>query len=190
MADHGIMMTDPMMRSTLTGDKDVTRRISDRWARARVGDRLWFREVWAPCPDTPEWNGRKAFYRADGRPPYGGLSVDKWRSSMVMPRVVCRATGIITSIGQVRLQDIDEADALREGMGALTWDDVVALKGERKAVAAMKELTGGVAWRLQSAVIMFKTRTVVERFQLVFELLNPGQWAANPLVWRVEWRRE
>ena len=191
MADHGCLMTDPMMRAVLSGDKTVTRRIGNAWARARVGDRLWFREVWKP-DESPD--GQAGYlYRCDGafnltNGRYGsyaewkrlrdGKNDRSWQSSMIMPRSVCRATGIITSIGQVPLQDIDEADALREGMETVKYSDILALRGK----APINEL--------RDIADLWRPLDPVERFMVIFDILNPGQWQLNPLVWRVEWERE
>lgn len=189
-ADHGIIMSDPMMRAVLAGEKTVTRRTSNMWARAREGDRLWFREVWKPEELGSGLDGYR--YRCDGAfvaiadteesadrwSELRSKKSDVWRSSLFMPRSVCRATGIVTSIRQEPLQDITENDARREGMAGLTWADVAALKGERKALALCGVgFLGGVSCR--------------QKFQIVFRLLSNSEvWQQNPLVWRVEWERE
>lgn len=81
--------------------KRVTRRKSPTWARLRVGDHLWVREVWAygatdeggiyyrSDDGADDWSASdKLFYLQDGR----------WRSSMVMPR---RASRIVVPVVSV-----------------------------------------------------------------------------------------
>lgn len=65
---------------------------------ARKGDRLWVREAWAPTPGRQFGHRAIAYYAADGRPPYGGLSVDRWRSSQQMPRWASRLTLVVTGV--------------------------------------------------------------------------------------------
>ena len=81
------------------------------------------------------------------------------RPAIFMPRAASRITLEITSVRVERLQDISEADAKAEG---------VALKNSPAA---------------------FLT-SYVRGFRDLWESINgPGSWAANPWVWRVEFRR-
>lgn len=214
MREIGCLMTDPMQRANLSGDKDVTRRIGKTWARARVGDRLWFREVWKYW-DWTEDGYPFIKYRCDGTERcidvidndadserfmdhWFALSEKgipardtAWRSSLLMPRSVCRATGIITDIRQVPLQDITEEDALREGMGTLTWADVVELAGLRKALALMATATDGLVRDEATAMRYHNEASMRDRFWLGFSLIHsPEIWHENRPLWRVEWRRE
>lgn len=71
--------------------KRVTRRKSAIWARLRVGDHLWVREVWAP---GYEESGSDLRYRATG----DESPDDRWRSSMVMPRRAARIVVPVVSV--------------------------------------------------------------------------------------------
>jgi hypothetical protein len=52
---------------------------------------------------------------------YGGRCgvVDKWRSSMFMPKWACRRKHILTNIRCERVQNITEEDAIKEGVGII-----------------------------------------------------------------------
>lgn len=127
------------------------------------GDRLWVRETWAPNEMTV---GESTLYAADGRPPYGNLSVSRWRPSIHMPRGLSRITLEVTAVRVERLQAISEEDAKAEG---------VDLKPE--------------AWpdSPQAMPISLKPRFA---FELLWKSINgDASWAANPWVWVVEFKR-
>lgn len=84
------------------------------------GDRLWVRETWfSSTPKTPSRVRYAAddlirledglFARAVCKPP-------KWRPSIFMPRWASRITLEIVAVRVERLQDISDADAIREGI--------------------------------------------------------------------------
>jgi len=93
------------------------------------GDRLWVREACAtwgcgpekpdvPYPvayaaDDPEWSAIKADAREAG-----GWKI---RSPIHMPRWASRLTLTVTEVRVQRLQDISEADAKAEGIGAFEY---------------------------------------------------------------------
>lgn len=103
-----------------------------------VGDHLWVREAFARHPLSG-----KTIYRADGEEcPYGdGFDwKPKWTPSIHMPRELSRITLEITQIGVFPLQDMDDAEALLEGMPgegnesprkrfAALWDAMYAKHG-------------------------------------------------------------
>lgn len=115
MKEHGMMMKSFLMPMVMDGSKWKSRRLGERWKRVKVGELVWMREAWAPCPDVPAWNGRKAFYCADGRPPYGGLNVTRWTPAVHMPRSVCRFVGEVVGVRQEHLQDITEGTRKQRG---------------------------------------------------------------------------
>ena len=96
----------------------------------RPGDRLWIKETWS---SLPQWDHVKpskltdeqlksVHYHADGK--QGG----KTRSSLFMPRRASRISLEIIDVRKERLQAIDHADALAEGMaGADAVDDYARL---------------------------------------------------------------
>lgn len=85
------------------------------------------------------------------------------RPAIFMPRAACRITLEITSVRVERLQDINEADALAEGVdewacGAMSRD------GQRDYPP-------------------------VEKYRLLWEQINgPGSWDANPFIWVIDFK--
>lgn len=97
--------------------------------RARRGSRLWVKETFCAHPDhadaltMPEYEGGKnpahLLYRADVRGnQIDGFDADllKWRPSIFMPRWASRLTLEVLGVRAERLQDIDEEDAVAEGV--------------------------------------------------------------------------
>ena len=89
----------------------------------RRGDRLWVRETWRVFGGREyEYQREPAsvIYRADPEATDGG----EWRPSIFMPRWASRITLEVVSIRVERLQEIDDAEAIREGVrgGSLTSD--------------------------------------------------------------------
>jgi len=97
------------------------------------GDRLWVRETWAAgaCADelspselyAPTWlrdNGG-LWYQAGPDPDRVGLVSrrGRWRPSIHMPRWTSRITLEITATRCERLQEIDDHDAMREGVSPM-----------------------------------------------------------------------
>lgn len=79
------------------------------------GDRLWVRETWADnIPGCP--NG--ITYRADHIDPKGDGPANpiKWRPSIHMPKKAARIWLEVTNVRVERLQEINNADRLKEGI--------------------------------------------------------------------------
>lgn len=202
MKEHGLLACGPMVRGFLDGSKTETRRTSSRWARAQPGDRLWVKEAWRRRVVDPSGSGTilpGVVYRADGttrlRP---DADFDEardrrgvWRSGMLMFR---RDTRIVLELGekrQERLQDIDEAGAVREGMLGVTVDDLVEMaKGSRRKVLEAMGLRRPrtkqppIDQGIADAGHFWVCSPAQLRFRVVFELLNgPEAWERNELVW-------
>ncbi len=125
------------------------------------GDRLWVRETFGHFERNENFApGCEVFYRADGE----SLAVEPWRPSIHMPRWASRITLEVTGVRVERLQDIDLADALAEGIsdtGALILD------------SAGNEQGGPIA-----------------EYAVLWEQINGGgSWEKNPFVWVVTFRR-
>ena len=179
-----------MVRALLAGTKTQTRRVvkpqpthfnpvgvprrviptggpSDviRCPYGQPGDRLWVRETWAygihALAAKRDENG-PFVYAADGTTQ--GRLCDRWRPSIHMPRWASRITLEVTSVRVERLQDIDLADALAEGIsdtGALILD------------SAGNEQGGPIA-----------------EYAVLWEQINgSGSWAANTWVWAIEFNQ-
>lgn len=138
----------------------------------RPGDRLWVRETWAADAQVNAIaprdlsQGEPIFYPADGAVRKTGCSMitqGRARPSIHMPRWACRILLEITDVRVERLQDISRADIRAEGMQCppeLASDDVSP--NYRDWYRA--------AWRQ------------------LWESTG-GDWAANPWVWVVEFKR-
>ena len=126
------------------------------------GDRLWVRETWGPCDGG-------VCYRADEDAGSVALPDDgRWTPSIHMPRWASRITLEITGVRVERLQDISEADAIAEGVPAVS--------------------SGGVTLFTTTGVNCFQAAKGA--YAALWESINgPGSWDANPWVWVVEFRR-
>lgn len=158
------------------------------------GDRLWVRETWryhgwtedgAPwikyaadystrlverIPD--EWSDRLADIWADlsddANMAIDGRAADrKWRPSIFLPRWASRLTLEVVSVRVERLQEIDELDALHEGVQGQAVDGVLDGKPGRYVVGSARD-----------------------EFAALWDSINADRaaWASNPWVWRVEFK--
>ena len=126
------------------------------------GDRLWVREAFEDCESALH---SCVIYRADG-----GAPGTKWTPSIHMPRWASRITLEVTGVRVERLQDISEADAIREG---------IELRG-----------FGGFAWYTGRDAAKSFTTNPVTSYSSLWESINGlGSWDANPWVWVVEFKR-
>lgn len=175
MVDHWLLMSGPMVRAQLIGAKTYTRRTSDYWARAKVGDGLWIREAFCRL-GSGELVYRADYDRANEDPSFE----PKWTPSLLMPRSVCRLEYRLASIRQEPIQEITEEDAVAEGMLTVTVDDLVELaRGSRRKLGIG---TRGTSERLFRDA--WNGVSARDRFRVVFELLNgPEAWERNELVW-------
>ena len=131
------------------------------------GDRLWVRETFARIDgQTRPWietDYQATYTHGDRLGDTLGIK-KRWTPSIHMPRHASRITLEVTGVRVERLQDIDLADALAEGIsdtGALILD------------SAGNEQGGPIA-----------------EYAVLWEQINgPGSWDANPFVWVVTFRR-
>lgn len=124
---------------------------------------------------------------------------DRWRPSIHMPRWASRIELEIVSVRVERLQDITEEDAWAEGIGK---------KGKPLAALANMAICypgtniGSLAADDPSLFIFGDDRFLPSDYERVvqtsgrgvyaylWESINgPGSWAANPWVWRIEFKR-
>lgn len=208
--DRPILMSAPMVRAILAGDKTQTRRIvkpqpieDSKWVGGfkietkkrteavksplvsslcpygQPGDQLWVREAFdfVPFggPDQPQscaivyWaTGSYVTHIApcDFNPMIYGHA--KVRPSIHMPRWASRITLVITSVRVERLQDINEADSVAEGI----------------------EHIGDCNWRDYLDHPYNDFTSARRSYRSLWEKINrPGSWDANPWVWMVEFKR-
>lgn len=217
MKERPILMSGPMVRAILDGRKTVTRHVMRtnhvgyrafyRWdgephRRAMMrcanesapgtsvfcegnrfgvpGDRLWVRETW--CYAHPDYHDEAEGRRKGDRPvrelpaPWwchyaatDDVDEPKWRPSIHMPRWASRITLEIVDVRVERLHDITEEDARAEGVEQM-----------------------GACWVHYSTSMdsPWASADARESFASLWESINgPGSWAANPWVWRLEFRR-
>lgn len=150
------------------------------------GDRLWVREAWraeltddARSPRDLDRGSRVWF--ADGTAEDGGdVDIDakpgKLRPSIHMPRWASRITLEVVGVRVERLQDVSDADAVAEGIEA--WRE-----GWNLPTAGEMFLRG-----TQARVATKDGSTAKRLFYLLWQSTG-GDWAANPWVWVVEFRR-
>jgi hypothetical protein len=177
----------------LTYDRVIDRHILCPYGQP--GDRLWVREAWVHYqtvnhrrrPDGgsfAEASDGLAGYRADGHDTtedfrnhirlMSGVDLeaieingDRWRPSIHMPRWASRITLEVTEVRVQRLNDIDDSDAMAEGIG----------------------LARGVGWCIDGEEDSFTTARLA--YRALWERINgPASWDANPWVWAVSFRRE
>jgi len=136
-----------------------------------AGDRLWVREAFTYITG----NGIRVHYRADGEPVgHDGAvlatepGVRRWSPSIHMPRKLARILLEVVSVRVEQLHDIDELDALAEGV-------------EGKAVEGVLNGVPGT----------YITGSARDEFARLWDSINGkrGAWASNPWVWRVEFKR-
>ena len=161
--------------------KTMTRRTSDKWAKARPGDVLWTRETWGPCAGG-------IVYRADDvggtvRSPDGG----KWRPSIFMPSWASRNDLEIVSIRRERVQDISDADIAAEGVDA---EAVEALwnAATRKRRREVNEAFG-YGPDHAGAVVGSSTRPR-DLWRIAWTLITGAKsWDENGFVWAIQFAR-
>lgn len=143
------------------------------------GDKLWVRETWKPkyikgrlepfkliYPKVHPW-----FYLADGDETKGYGS---WKPSIHMPRVAARIILDVVDVRIERLQDITNADCLKEGIGRH-----VPVPGDGPTIYTNYEgKNAGVLYTPKAS------------FLSLWESINgPDSWDLNPWVWVVEFSK-
>lgn len=161
------------------------------------GDRLVAREAWRP--EELEGIGKGIRYAADGVfMPVAGeheaawekllcdakgkrLSTTAWRSPLYLPAWASRIHLDVVRIRIERLHDIDEADALREGVQPWTKD------GTLHKFAWADHEGDGPCWPWVDC-----PRTARHAYAKAWDEINAkhgAPWIANPWVFRVEFAR-
>ncbi|MCQ9423424.1 hypothetical protein NRB16_07800 [Pseudomonas sp. LJDD11] len=123
------------------------------------GDRLWVREAWAEINVAQAPGEKWIVYReCDNRTDYGG----PWKPSIHMRRRDSRILLEVTAVRVERLQDINEQQALAEGV----------MLAERDIDPGGNDLSA------------------LELFGGLWVMLNGMEsWNSNPWVWVVEFKR-
>ena len=161
-------------------EDDTVTRVYPKW---EVGDRLWVKETHLIIGGIDGENPR-VIYRAGGNDPTpdDGISnsAEWWiqngvfRPSIYMPRWASRLTLEITEIRVERVQDITEADAIREGVELDEWTDYIRDQNG--------EFTGSISYE----------RDWITPFQKLWDSINAKRghgWDVNPWVWVIGFKR-
>ncbi len=174
----------------------------------QVGDRLWVRETWA---DTSGENGPMISYRAKGgcdrflvNESYpvdyslypkcnftmwctdlrSGAKGHNWRPSIFMPRWASRITLEIIEISVERVQDMDNDNAISEGINEY-WIDYDDGGGYWNVPALWTNPDGKIIKKIQ-------TEDPIEAFSNLWDSINKKRgfgWDSNPWVWVVKFKR-
>jgi hypothetical protein len=144
----------------------------------KAGDRLWVRETWAQAwAKAGNLLTMKTVYLADGGADYFGKG--PWNPSIHMPRHRSRLALEIVSIRAERLNSISEADAMVEGIRSFTKD------GKVLKFWPCDPFNGPLKCDWQDLPL-----SASDAYPRLWDSINgPGAWAANPLVWVVEFQQ-
>lgn len=175
--ERPIIFSTPMIRAILDGRKTQTRRVAKDPARCEwldgmwtacpygcVGDRLWVREAIYHC--NGKWqqpNQEWIRYKATDKQPDADWPL---RPSIHMPRWASRIALEIVEVRVERVQDITEVDAKAEGV-----------HGEYPAD------------RPPTAIFSGPYRAQFSRLWNSINAKRGFEWAKNPYVWVVSFRR-
>lgn len=188
-----ILFSTPMVQAILEGRKTQTRRIIKpqpngefcrydlyiqsqalwtsgdvRRARYEKLDTLWVRETWHPKRHNMP-TGWKYEYRATAKED-GNPTGEPWKPSIFMPREAARIFLEVTNVRVERLHDLDDNDAINEGIGAVKsgyeyhdiYQDYLNDKNSLNPVPSYKSL-----WE---------------------KINGKGSWDLNPWVWVYEFK--
>ena len=153
----------------------------------KVGDRLWVRETHHVVGGIADYEIEEikqglqdvknfVSYKADG---YGNPCDGGWTSPMLMPRFASRLLLEITDIKVERLQDISEADAMKEGVKS--WKVNCSYNGLKTVYKDYSDIHNDVI-AYNNPIASFKT---------LWDSLNTKKgypWSSNPWVWVVEFK--
>jgi len=177
------LKSQPELLYRITGDRNVPG-CDIRDSPYHKGMRLWVREAWNFLGTDMMRHGRThstqdgvVKYLADGERRTINTkwrNVEVWmarkpqsRPSIHMPRWASRITLEITGVRVERLNDINEADAIAEGVTAVS--------------------SGGVTLFTTTGVNCFQTAK--DAYAALWESINgPGSWGANPWVWCISFK--
>jgi hypothetical protein len=152
------------------------------------GDRLWVREAWRTLAEFDKHPPRELVetcplrYEADKACSARGFTegFGRYRPPMFMPRWASRGLDEVVSVRVERLRDISEADARAEGIRAHTLaPDPTQGWMPSDEVYSWLDNPAPSQW----------SRYPRLAYGALWEAINgDGSWAANPWVWRVEFK--
>lgn len=154
----------------------------------KIGDRLWVRETHHVIGGIADYEIEEikqglqdvknfVSYKADG---YGNPCDGGWTTPMFMPRWASRILLEIIDIRVERLQDISEADALKEGIRNYNFE----MEDSPDTYVGYTHLQ-----KDDGKSTLYKTPAIA--FERLWDTLNAKKgypWSSNPWVWVVEFK--
>lgn len=205
MKERPILFNGEMIRAILAGTKTQTRRIAKpptgavnpEWfweinpahrenagllcPYGVPGDRLWVRETWKALGDIEpcacKCPAPEVLYAATDAKKWMETGLGNWKPSIFMPRWASRLTLEVTAVRVERVQQITDADAIAEGVGAgfqmnAGYPDYGAVNADGVCTITMD--------------------TAAASFGTLWDSINAKRgfgWDVNPWVWVVEFKR-
>lgn len=120
----------------------------------KIGDRLYVRETWAKLTIGYVYKAEDSIF--DNHP------IFKWKPSIYMPKSAARIWLEITDIRVERVQDINGADAIKEGV---TMENVISVQG-----------------------LDNQWKQCINNFSDLWNSIY-NNWNDNPWVWVIEFKR-
>lgn len=180
---QGAILTDEIARSLNIQPPSTENMPVIPCPYGQIGDVLWVRETWIDLQKTPvmgagseKYYGLKYWYRADNTKEME--IAGNYKPSIFMPKEACRIRLKITDIRVERLSDIDESDALNEGIGSFTKDGV-----------GFKFGLDGWNWSCQNGHPFMCSNAALAYSELWESINGKGSWDKNPFVWVVTFER-
>ena len=142
--------------------------MAERSPYGGVADRLWVRETFGLSDERIQNQRENIVYRADSGPIHEATT--KWKPSIFMPRWASRITLEIVSVRVERLQEINEEDAIAEGI-----ELVGSVGGTYKLYPELEGVTN----------------CAKDSFSTLWDSINGKKlpWSKNPWVWVIEFKR-
>jgi hypothetical protein len=141
----------------------------------QIGDILWVRETWHYSKhDTVPY--LRLSYKAT---PDDGDNSEPWKPSIFMPKSLSRIRLEITDKWVERLQDIDENDALDEGINSFTKDGV-----------GFKFGIDGWNWSYQNGHPFMCSNATLAYRELWESINGKDSWEKNPWVWGIQFKNK
>jgi hypothetical protein len=136
----------------------------------KAGDRLWVRETFVN-------NFGQLLYRADCHPDSFEYGAKGWKPSIFMPRKLSRTTLEIMSVSVQRVQDIDDDEALAEGI-------------KTHPPARSHHRTTYSHFDSPHPAGLYPA-TPRDGFRALWDEINDKRapWSSNPWVWAISFRR-
>jgi hypothetical protein len=177
-----MLFSTPMVQAIFKGTKKQTRRIikdvftKDTFQdvilknKFKVGDIIWCRETFQQRSSKAEEMGfEKYYFKAS----FEGCTEAGWKPSLFMPKDACRLFLQITNIEVEKVQNINEEDAINEGL------ETSIVKS-----SIFQTYLGYKNYYVQDAEDELYYRSPIDSYKSLWMSINGSQsWQENPFVW-------